>query len=65
MIKMNDLLLTDEECKDLLETVTSVMESKVLRHLDAVKLIDVLLEACQREKADKLEKILVDRFKVQ
>lgn len=64
MIRMDEKL-TAEECERLLERVKAVMEEDVLRRSDAVKLIDVLLEACKREKADTLEQELINRFRMQ
>ena len=57
--------LTEEECERLLGITAAVMEEEVMRKSDAVKLIDVLLEACEREKAESLEQELIDRFRIQ
>ncbi len=56
--------LTREQCERLLSIITGVMENEALRSTDAIKLIDVLLEACKREKIDTEEKMLMERFRL-
>ena len=48
---MNDKL-TNEQCEKILKETIKVMEMEVLRQSDAVELLDVLLNACRREKAE-------------
>ena len=45
-----DEKLTEEEKQSLMQRVAEVMEEDVLRKSDAVELIDVLLNACKRER---------------
>ena len=44
--------LPKEKCERLLGMMEAVMEENALRNSDALKIIDILLEACHREKAD-------------
>lgn len=60
-----DEKLTKEECERLKEMFGTIAASEVLTKYDAVMLIDVLLEACNREKAAVVEAIMEERMRLQ
>ena len=64
MIRMDDKL-SKEKRERLLGMMEAVMEEDALRYSDAAKIIDVLLDACRREKAETEEKMLIERFRLQ
>ena len=57
--------LPKDKCERLLGMMASVMEEEALRMSDAVAIIDILLNACRREKAETEERMLIERFRLQ
>lgn len=57
------LKLTDEKKEQLLMRVKEALDNDVLSLVDWMAIYDVLLEACEREKAEVLEQYMVERLK--
>ena len=62
---MMDKKLTKEQRDKLIQRFKAVAEDDMLNGSDAVKIIDILIEACEREKAAVSEDMMVERFKLQ
>ena len=60
-----DKKLTKEQRDKLIQRFKAVAEDDMLNGSDAVKIIDILIEACEREKAAVSEDMMVERFKLQ
>lgn len=57
------LKLTEEKKEQLLMRVKEALDNDVLNLVDWMAIYDVLLEACEREKAETLERYLAECLK--
>lgn len=57
------LKLTEEKKEQLLMRVKEALDNDVLNLVDWMAIYDVLLEACEREKAEVFEQYMVERLK--
>ena len=58
--QMKDLELTQEKKEQLIRRITDLLEQNVLKVPDWCAMYDIMLEACEREKALSMENYLID-----
>lgn len=58
--EMDDIKLTQEKKEQLIRRVTEVADSGALKMSDWMAIYDILLEACEREKAETMEQVLIN-----
>ena len=60
-----DEKLTHEDYEWLASMIQTAEGNNALCKADELQIIDILIEACKREKIDIAEKMMIERFRIQ
>ena len=55
--------LSDEKVEQMIGRICDAHAKGILKIRDWMSIYDILIDACEREKADTLERYLADQFK--